>query len=206
MNIFSTKQFIPRASYAKVRSHQYKGGSDSILYSYIWSPLTQYMCEHLFPAWLAPNLITITGFFAILSAALLSLYHSPDFSSDMPTSVLFYDGFAILIYQILDNADGKQARKTKSSSPLGMLFDHGCDTLASPLVGIILATSLKFGETGIFLCSAISSAYVSFFIAMWQQYQIGEMRLGYINAIDEGLVYIEGMIFTSAICGQNFWL
>lgn len=30
-------------------------------------------------------------------------------------------------YMHLDNCDGKQARKTNSSSPLGMIFDHGCD-------------------------------------------------------------------------------
>jgi ethanolaminephosphotransferase len=29
----------------------------------------------------------------------------------------------------LDNCDGKQARKTGNSTPLGMLFDHGCDSL-----------------------------------------------------------------------------
>ena len=29
--------------------------------------------------------------------------------------------------QTLDNLDGKQARRTGSSSPLGLLFDHGCD-------------------------------------------------------------------------------
>lgn len=28
-----------------------------------------------------------------------------------------------------DNVDGKQARRTKSSSALGELFDHGCDSL-----------------------------------------------------------------------------
>lgn len=28
---------------------------------------------------------------------------------------------------MLDNMDGKQARKTGNSSTLGSLFDHGCD-------------------------------------------------------------------------------
>ena len=32
---------------------------------------------------------------------------------------------------MLDNADGKQARKTGSSSVLGMLFDHGCDMITT---------------------------------------------------------------------------
>lgn len=42
------------------------------------------------------------------------------------------------IYQNLDNIDGKQARKTsilflikETGSPMGMLFDHGVDSLCS---------------------------------------------------------------------------
>lgn len=33
--------------------------------------------------------------------------------------------------QTMDNADGKQARRTGTSSPMGELFDHGCDALNS---------------------------------------------------------------------------
>jgi hypothetical protein len=33
-------------------------------------------------------------------------------------------------YSLLDNLDGRQARRTGTSSPLGELFDHGCDCLA----------------------------------------------------------------------------
>ncbi len=42
-----------------------------------------------------------------------------------PAWVYFLCGFAILMYLHLDCLDGKQARRTKSSSPLGQLFDHG---------------------------------------------------------------------------------
>ena len=34
---------------------------------------------------------------------------------------------------MVDNLDGRQARKTKSSSPLGMMFDHGTDAIGSVL-------------------------------------------------------------------------
>eukprot|EP00918_Siedleckia_nematoides_P054813 GHVU01119725.1.p1 GENE.GHVU01119725.1~~GHVU01119725.1.p1 ORF type:complete len:270 (-),score=25.14 GHVU01119725.1:2775-3584(-) len=37
------------------------------------------------------------------------------------------------VHQTLDVIDGKQARRTNSSSPLGQLFDHGCDILGSTL-------------------------------------------------------------------------
>lgn len=50
---------------------------------------------------------------------------------------------SIFAYQHLDNLDGKQARKTsknlyniESSSPLGMLFDHGSDAVTAFLLAI----------------------------------------------------------------------
>lgn len=33
----------------------------------------------------------------------------------------------VLLRKTLDALDGKQARRTKTSSPLGSIFDHGCD-------------------------------------------------------------------------------
>ena len=56
----------------------------------------------------------------------------------------------ILIYQHLDNLDGKQARKTSTlhfylgnSTPVGMLFDHGADAITAVLFGFQI--SVVFG-------------------------------------------------------------
>ena len=38
-------------------------------------------------------------------------------------------GINYFIYMVFDNTDGKQARRTGSSSPLGMLFDHGLEVV-----------------------------------------------------------------------------
>lgn len=37
----------------------------------------------------------------------------------------FFCGASALFYLHMDCLDGKQARRTKTSSPLGQLFDHG---------------------------------------------------------------------------------
>lgn len=37
----------------------------------------------------------------------------------------------LFVYQSLDAIDGKQARRTDSSTPLGELFDHGCDSIST---------------------------------------------------------------------------
>ena len=50
---------------------------------------------------------------------------------------------ALLAYQTLDNMDGKQARRTGSSSPLGQLFDHGCDAFNTTASGLNLAAALQ---------------------------------------------------------------
>ena len=51
--------------------------------------------------------------------------------------------------QSLDAIDGKQARRTGTSSPLGELFDHGCDSLST---GSLDKTSFCSSIT-FFICS-----------------------------------------------------
>jgi ethanolaminephosphotransferase len=41
--------------------------------------------------------------------------------------------------------DGKQARRTKSSSPLGMMFDHGCDALTTFVVTLGVGSIVGLG-------------------------------------------------------------
>ena len=43
----------------------------------------------------------------------------------------FFTALGLFLYQSLDAIDGKQARRTNSSSPLGELFDHGCDSVSA---------------------------------------------------------------------------
>lgn len=39
--------------------------------------------------------------------------------------MFFSFGIGLFMYQSLDAIDGKQARRTQTSGPLGELFDHG---------------------------------------------------------------------------------
>lgn len=48
-----------------------------------------------------------------------------------PRWVYLLNGMAGLVYLHLDCIDGKQARRTGSSSPLGQLFDHGAEVYLS---------------------------------------------------------------------------
>ncbi|KAL8450548.1 hypothetical protein Emed_002420 [Eimeria media] len=50
----------------------------------------------------------------------------------------------LLLLQTLDAVDGKQARRTNTSTPLGQLFDHGCDSFSTDLPVLRWSTCVDF--------------------------------------------------------------
>jgi ethanolaminephosphotransferase len=96
------------------------------------------------PVWVAPNLITLVAFLIVLVSHVVFMFAGSGVYTDSPARwQLFLFGITLLIYQHLDNIDGKQARKTsmnyhnaESSSPIGMLFDHGADAITGVIFGI----------------------------------------------------------------------
>jgi ethanolaminephosphotransferase len=57
--------------------------------------------------------------------------------------VFLLSAVSVVVYVHLDCLDGRQARRTKSSSPLGQLFDHGCDALSVNLLLANIGVSLS---------------------------------------------------------------
>jgi cytidyltransferase-like protein len=53
----------------------------------------------------------------------------------------------IFFYQTLDAIDGKHARRTKNSSPLGEIFDHGCDAIGTLFILLTISTNLGITHT-----------------------------------------------------------
>lgn len=70
-------------------------------------------------------MMTTIGFLFMASAYVIMLVYDFSLLHDVPSWTYFYAASCIFIYQTFDACDGKQARKTKSSSPLGQLYDHG---------------------------------------------------------------------------------
>lgn len=64
-------------------------------------------------------------------------------TGDAPSWVPLFSAAAVVVYTWLDCLDGKQARRTGTSSPLGQLFDHGCDALSVNLLLANIACSLS---------------------------------------------------------------
>ena len=44
------KYFISKIGEESIRNFKYKGGSDSLTYAYCWSPLCNWIVDHLIPS------------------------------------------------------------------------------------------------------------------------------------------------------------
>nr|DAD35173.1 TPA_asm: hypothetical protein HUJ06_005813 [Nelumbo nucifera] len=148
-------------------------------------------------------MITLTGFMFLVISALLGYVYSPHLDSAPPRWVHFAHGMLLFLYQTFDAVDGKQARRTNSSSPLGELFDHGCDALACAF------ETLAFGSTA--MCGRSSFwfwviAAVPFYCATWEHFFTNTLILPAINGPTEGLLLIYVCHFFTAIVGAEWWV
>ncbi|KAF7238972.1 Choline/ethanolaminephosphotransferase 1, partial [Varanus komodoensis] len=110
----------------------------------------------------------------------------------------------LFIYQSLDAIDGKQARRTNSSSPLGELFDHGCDSLSTVFVvlGTCIAVQLGTNPDWMFFCCFAGT--FMFYCAHWQTYVSGTLRFGIFDVTESELCIIITHLLTG-ILGPKFW-
>ena len=195
-NIFTFSQpYILPEYYDIIRSYQYKSSDSSISYKYCMSPLCNYLV-HFFPMWLAPNVITISGFFLNVIYFFITGYYTDFKGGEVPSWACFFSAFCYLLYQVLDNIDGKQARRTNSSSPLGLLVDHGTDACTTFFItcglGAILALETIYQYILLWIM-----IIVPFYLNNWEEYVTGVMSLPFINGINEGtfiIVFLECLV------------
>ena len=192
--------------------YQYKGCDQSLLYKYILSPLATVCVETFVPRTMAPNTVTLLGLAFMICSYSIFWYYVPTLEIDPeappPRWIFLFHAIAMLVYQTLDNMDGKQARRTNSSSPLGLLFDHGCDAInsifgsANWIISMGLIPSQELG----WCWTIIMGPFAMFYIATWEQYYTGELIMPLINGPNEGLFLGAMLSLTSFVWGYEFWL
>ncbi|KAI3793540.1 hypothetical protein L1987_36159 [Smallanthus sonchifolius] len=184
-----------------LHKYKYSGADHSYVAKYVLQPFwTRFVT--FFPLWMPPNMITLTGFMFLLLSAVLGYIYSPHLDSPPPRWVHFAHGLLLFLYQTFDAVDGKQARRTNSSSPLGELFDHGCDALACALEALAFGSTAMCGRNT-FWFWVISA--VPFYCATWEHYFTNTLILPAVNGPTEGLMLIYmAHIFTS-IVGAEWW-
>lgn len=79
---------------------------------------------------------------------------------------------------ISDGIDGKQARRTGTSGPLGELFDHGLDSYSAALIPIYVFSI--FGTNALTptrMFFVVWNVFLNFFLTHFEKYNTGVMFL-----------------------------
>lgn len=95
------------------------------------------------PIFVAPNILSLSGLLMLT----YSFHISYNYMQSFPKLISFFCALLIFVYQTLDAIDGKHARNTKNSSPLGELFDHACDSVGMSFIILTMACTLKVFDT-----------------------------------------------------------
>lgn len=121
----------------------------------------------------------------------------------------------------MDNIDGKQARRTGTSSPLGELFEyvsgnvvsngetdlpksHGIDSLNCTLGSLCETAAMGLGPSRTGAFTALVPCLPMFF-STWETYHTHTLYLGYFNGPTEGLLIATTFMILSAVYGPQIW-
>ena len=199
------EKYILKEFNQNVIDYKYKGVDNSIYYRYVMSPFCEYITNY-FPKWLAPNTITVFDFFLNFLYFLLIIYYTNfELNKEVPSWLCYFTVIVYNIYMILDNCDGKQAKRTQSGSPLGLIFDHGVDSCTTFFISIAICHMCYFQNwyNCLFLWFTIT---FTFYLNTWEEYITGVLNLPIIHGVSEGTFIIDFLFILSGLYGKKIYL
>lgn len=182
-----------------LKNYKYVCGEDSVgekLIMPFWN-----WAVRLLPMWMAPNVVTLLGLGIVVVSSMLYLPFDLKMTDEFPAWTYAVSGLAVFTYMTMDVLDGKQARRTGSSSPLGQMFDHGCDAWSCQF---FLYFPIQIFRIGLSPVSALYYFALTgiFFAAQWEEYHTGVYRTSqYGVGLTESYFYLISLIFFQAFSG-----
>jgi len=217
-------EYLGREVLTGFDSYKYSCKDTSPLSNYVMHPFWNQTVK-LCPRWVAPNLLTLVGFMCCVGHFLLLTVYDYDFKAGTsppdisklegvpggtPVPGYIWFGVAVLLFlsHTLDGIDGKQARRTGSSTPLGELFDHGLDSWATIFITgslySVFGRNLDLYSISEFRMFCILwNVYFCFLISHWEKYNTGILYLpwGYdFSMVGSFILYL-----ATAAGGHYMW-
>ncbi|XP_053993586.1 uncharacterized CDP-alcohol phosphatidyltransferase class-I family protein 3-like [Hylaeus volcanicus] len=190
----------------KIKFYKFKAGQTTTLDSlmnHFWTRLVLYL-----PMTLSPNLITMLGFLASTSAFISMMYATQDLVTAAPQISCLVMALGVFLHQTLDALDGKQARRTNTSSPLGALFDHGCDIVTLTFFSISSVALLRLGLSFHSIIAIAISGHLSQFLYLWWEYHfdIFYSNPGFGAGVTEAQCSLIILALITSYLGADIWL
>lgn len=159
------------------KSYSYSAEDLSVLDCYIINPLAEKIVKK-FPWWLPANIITIISNGLVFLASVIAITVK---TTSWPIWVLI--PVCYIIYLIGDSADGLQARRTKTGSPLGEFCDHFLDTFVTGQMLFIICLSYRV-RNPLFVGIMLFLSYFAQISAFWEKYVTHRLHLGRFSATE----------------------
>ena len=202
MDLLHSYRYISPVGAANLKKYKYAGEDRSYLYIHVLTPMNKFLVEFI-PTNVAPNTITTIGLACTVTSHILTLLYSPSFDTPLPPWLCYLAGFILFAYQTIDNLDGRQARRTNSSSPLGLLFDHGVDAINVSISTMVMMAILQLDTTPK-LFYLWTTVFAPFVFATWEEYYTGSLVLAEVNGPTDG-VFLCIVFCVIAGFSPHFW-
>ena len=186
----------------KLNDYKYKSVGSTIL-DYVLQPYWNWLVTQM-PMWLAPNLITFVGLILNIATGIILLFNDPDLHSDCPRWPYALFALGLFIYQSLDAIDGKQARRTNSASPLGELFDHGCDSISCIFLVLAAISAFQLGDHRWLTFWHLFMVSLLFYSYQWRTYVNGTLTFNLLDVTESQFAVILGCTLR-AIMGSGMF-
>ncbi|XP_065358010.1 ethanolaminephosphotransferase 1 [Calliphora vicina] len=202
-------KYLTEAHLKGFEKYKYSSIDTSYLSVYVMHPFWNKCVEYL-PRWLAPNILTFVGFLMTVINFLLLAYFDWNFEAanqtvnPVPGWVWSVAALNILLYYNLDGMDGKQARRTGTSGPLGELFDHGLDSYSAVLIPIYMFS--LFGTEDLpplRMFFVIWNVFLNFYLTHVEKYNTGVMFLPW--GYDFTMWGVSLTLFLTTLVGPGIW-
>lgn len=212
--------YLTHRQLSGLEKHKYATSGNTIL-----DPIMQiywnWVLNRFIPLWIAPNLLTLLGLLANGFSVILACFAFPTASSyyydektgnssseNVPYNwarmSLLNISICQFIYQTLDAIDGKQARRTNSSSPLGELFDHGMDSISCVFLAIAGLITINAGNEVVFYFLIYTGFLLTFYMYHWSTYIEGKLIFESFD-VTECQLSCCSMLILSSIYGPEIW-
>ncbi|CAJ2503932.1 Uu.00g113260.m01.CDS01 [Anthostomella pinea] len=198
--VYVRQEFLPN-----LKNYKYSSVDHSLTSKYILKPFYTNVVIKCFPMWMAPNLITLSGFMFVVVNFFTLLWYNPTLDQDCPPWVYYSWAAGLFLYQTFDAVDGSQARRTRQSGPLGELFDHGVDAVNTSLEVLLFAGSQNMGHSW-YTVAVLFASLCTFYVQTWDEYHTKTLTLGVVNGPVEGvLIMVFVYTLTGYMGGASFW-